>query len=564
MLHLLKAALKNALQKPEKYTSKTKFLTPKISDTTTSTFARLWQEAEKEAQLGNMENARTLLYQALELQPDNVEVLYQLGQLEKKMNHYEEAADNFLTAIHLDPFKTDIYIGLGIVSIKQNRLDDALNYFEQAHKLDPNNPEALCSLGNVYLTQLDFAKAIAIYERTIDLAPDYNVPYNNLGNCYTKIQQYDQALSPLLIANALNPLHIETYINLNFTYYSQGQLGKAYRAVLKALKIAPNNETLHWILSWSLLLFKRFDKAWIAYEHRFSGGGVLEKRDFPFPLWQGENLNGKTIFIAAEQGLGDQIMFASCLPDIIDQAEHCILECHTKLAGLLQSSFNTIHVIGTQQIKETEVLEFLPPKIDFYTRIGSLPLRFREDTLSFTPARAYLKADEIRIKHWKQKLAKLGDGRKIGISWRGGVEQTRNFLRTIPLNEWGPILNTPKCHFINLQYGDCEQDLLDVYNLYGTKIHHWAKAIEDYQETAALVSALDLVVSVCTSVIHLSGALGQHTWVLVPASPEWRYLANDESLPWYQNVMLFRQQQLWEWEPVIGRVAIEITQLQST
>jgi tetratricopeptide (TPR) repeat protein len=565
MLHLLKTKLKNALRKPEKSGPKTQSLAPLIFDTTTETlaFTNLWQAAEKEARLGNLEDARSILYQAMELQPNNPTLLYQLGLLEEKMQHYEEAADNWLTVIHLDPSHMAAYVALGEMSLKESKIDDALNYFEQAHQLDPNNPAPLCGIGNTYIKKLDFANAIATYEKAIDIAPDYGSPYNNLGNCYSKIQQYDRALSPLLIANALDPLNIEAYINLNFAYYSLGKFGKAYRAVREALKIAPNEETLHWILSWSLLLFKRFDKAWIEYESRFSGGGEIERRDFPFPLWQGESLNGKKIFIAAEQGLGDQIMFASCLPDIINQAEHCILECHEKLTGLLQHSFSTIEVIGTQQIKEIKVLEFLPSKIDYYIRIGSLPLWLRKDAQSFVPAQTYIKAEKTRIEYWKKELAKLGDGLKVGISWRGGVEQTRNYLRTIPLCEWREILALDNIDFISLQYGNCEQDLLEARDLFNANIQHWPEAIENYQETAALVSALDLVVSVCTSVIHLSGALGQHTWVLVPFSPEWRYLAKDETLPWYQNAKLFRQQQLWQWRPVIDRIALELTKLQT-
>lgn len=564
MLHLLKAALKSTLRKSEKNRSTDQFSTSAIPDTTTSSFNSLLQATASEEKAGNKENARRLLYEALEQQPDNVQLLCKLGKLEHKMELYDDAQDNLLTAIHLQPDNILAYLELGNLNIKKNSLDEALSYFEKAHEIEPDSTVPFNGIGNVLLKKLDYENALAAYQKAIDAAPGLSINYTNLGHCYVQMKTYDQAILPLKIAHALDPDQIGPYINLVFIYYTQGKLGKAYRAILKGLSIDPNNETLRWSLSWLLFLFKRFDQAWLEYENRFSSaGGEVVRRTLPLPMWNGEDLAGKTIFIAAEQGLGDQIMFASCLPDLIKQAGSCIVECDKKLAGLMRESFSNIQVFDTQHTNDETVYSLLPQPIDYYTHIGSLPRWLRPDAKSFIPAQAYITAEEHRTQYWQERLSKLGNGLKIGISWRGGAEKTRNFLRSIPLNEWEPILKLPNCQFINLQYGDCARDLHEVLESLNVDIHHWPEAIEDYQETAALIRALDLVVSVCTSLIHLSGALGHHTWVLVPAAPEWRYLAKDESLPWYQNVKLFRQQQLWQWQPVIERVALEITQLQN-
>lgn len=569
MLHLLKTALKSTLRKSEKNGSTAQPLTSIIPDTSTeastSSFTSLLHAAEREDKAGNKENARHFLYEALEREPDNTQLLCKLGKLEYKMELYDDAQDNLLTAIHLQPDNILAYIELGNLNLKKNELDEALNYFEKAHEIDPNSTVPLNGIGNVLLKKLDYENALAAYQKAIDAAPGLSINYTNLGHCYVEMKSYDQAILPLQIAQALDSGQMGPYINLVFIYYTQGKLGKAYRTILKGLSFDPSNETLRWSLSWLLFLYKRFDQAWLEYENRFSkAGGEVVKRTLPLPLWNGEDLTGKTIFIAAEQGLGDQIMFASCLPDLIKQAGSCIAECDKKLAGLLQQSFGNIQIFDTQHTDDATTYSMLPLPIDYYTHIGSLPRWLRQDAKSFIPARAYLAAEGYRIQYWQERLRTLGDGLKIGISWRGGAEKTRNFLRSIPLNEWGSILKLPNCQFINLQYGDCAQNLQEARQLFNVDIQHWPEAIEDYQETAALVSTLDLVVSVCTSVIHLSGALGQQTWVLVPAAPEWRYLANDESLPWYQNVKLFRQQQLWQWQPVIDRVALELTKLQST
>lgn len=531
------------------------------TDSSADSIADLRTKAKYEAKAGHPDNARQLLHDALEIAPDDPELLCDLGRIERKQGLYEDARDNFLTAIHLAPNIPATYVELGDLCLINDQLDEALAFFEQAHQLEPENPSILCGIGNVYMKKSDYIQAISIYEHVIDKSPGYALAYNNISYCYSKLMQYDLALEPALIARELDPQHLPAYINLNHIYYSLGQLDKAYKVLLQGLAVSPNNEKFRWALSWSLLLFKRFDKGWPEYEYRFSSAGDVKKRQFPFPLWQGELLTGKTIFIAAEQGLGDQIMFSSCLPDLIDRAGHCVLECNAKLTGLFQTSFPQISVIGSQMDDENDVLDRLPPAIDLYTHIGSLPRWLRNNHESFIPSRAYLKAQPDRIEYWRQKLATLGPGLKIGISWRGGVDKTRGYIRTIPLKNWEPLLSAANCHFINLQYDDCVSELEEIRALYGIDIHHWPSAIEDYNETAALISTLDIVISVCTSAIHLSGALGQHTWVLVPVSPEWRYLAKGESLPWYQNVKIFRQQKLWEWAPTINQVAGDLSRL---
>lgn len=565
MLSLLKSALNHRLQKSNKTVSNIQDTPPKldtIDEQLKSEFLSLWQTAKQESKAGNRERARNLLYEALEYQPNNTELLCNLGKLERKMEFYDDARDNLLTALHLEPHNIRAYLGLGDLNLKINEFDEALNYYEKAHEIEPSSPFPLNGIGNALIKKLDLDNALVAYQKAVDAAPGYSVSYCNLGHCYSKMKAYDKAIVPLKIAQALDPTLIESYINLQFAYYTQGKLRLTYQTILKGLALDPNNEGLHWSLSWLLLLFKRFDRAWLEYEYRFSPtGGDVVKRSFPFPLWNGEDLTGKTIFVAAEQGLGDQLMFASCLPDLIEQADHCIVECDKKLAGLMQQSFTNIQVLGTQNTDEPTTCTLLPNPINYYTHIGSLPRWFRKDIKSFYPIQAYIRANEQRVSYWKEQLATLGNGLKVGISWRGGIDKTRNFLRTIPISDWEAIFRLPNIHFINLQYGDCEQDLQEAQKLFGINIHHWPEAIQDYQETAALVSSLDLVISVCTSAIHLSGALGQHTWVLVPLSPEWRYLANDETLPWYQNVKLFRQQELWQWQPVIDRVASELAKL---
>ena len=166
----------------------------------------------------------------------------------------------------------------------------------------------------------------------------------------------------------------------------------------------------------------------------------------------------------------------------------------------------------------------------------------------------------MRTARWRERLRSLGNGPKIGISWRGGAMPTRRNLRSIPLAELQPLLARRDSVYVSLQYGPCEAEL-DALRAQEqcAPVRHFREAIDDYEETVALVAALDLVISVQTAVVHLAGALGRPTWVLVPAAPEWRYLAEGDRLPWYASVRLFRQDRLRDWGPIIARVAAELS-----
>jgi hypothetical protein len=182
----------------------------------------------------------------------------------------------------------------------------------------------------------------------------------------------------------------------------------------------------------------------------------------------------------------------------------------------------------------------------------------RRDLASFPRHTGYLKPDEARVRKWKERLAQLPGHTKIAISWRGGRRISRRMMRSIPLEEWGPILRVPGIDFVSVQYSDCRDELARARSLHEVDIWHWQEAIDDYDETAALVAAVDLVISVQTAAVHLAGALGQTVWALIAATPEWRYLASGEAMPWYPSVRLIRQAEMDDWSAVLDRVARDL------
>jgi ADP-heptose:LPS heptosyltransferase len=240
------------------------------------------------------------------------------------------------------------------------------------------------------------------------------------------------------------------------------------------------------------------------------------------------------------------------------QKGRIVLECDARLVPLFQRSFPEITVYARRPEDDADWLSELEP-VDVQIALGSLPQHYRRRAEDF-PRRAYLRADPARVEHWRQRLAALGPGRKVGISWRGGTVNSRRALRSIPLAQWLPILQQPGAQFISLQYTDCRSDLADLQARHGATVHHWQEAIDDYDETAALVAALDLVISVQTSVVHLAGALGRRVWAIVPRSPEWRYGNRGETMPWYADVHLVRQRQAKGWEECIDTVSARLRQ----
>jgi hypothetical protein len=277
-------------------------------------------------------------------------------------------------------------------------------------------------------------------------------------------------------------------------------------------------------------------------------------RPFRFPEWRGESPAGKRVLVYGEQGLGDEIMFASCVPDLLREAGPCVLDCAPRLAELFARSFPSARVFGTPQRDPAPAWLGAVGEVDLQIAIGDLPRRYRRRLEDFPAHHGYLCPDPDKVVHYRQRLAALGPGPKIGLSWRGGTRTSRRDLRSIGLAALAPVVERLPAHWVSLQYTPCADEIAAFRERTGVMVHHWQHAIDDYDDTAALVTALDAVVSVCTAVVHLAGALGRPALVVVPVAAEWRYGAAGEAIPWYPTVRLLRQSHAGEWGDVLDRV----------
>jgi hypothetical protein len=234
-------------------------------------------------------------------------------------------------------------------------------------------------------------------------------------------------------------------------------------------------------------------------------------------------------------------------------AARCILECDPRLVALFRRSYPQMDVVA-----ESEATPKLPH--DVQLPIGSIAQFVRRDLASFPDRRGFLVPDESRVAAWRNRYRELPAGFTVGISWRGGADAERQRRRSIPLDRWRPLLETPGVNFVALQYGEHEDELRAVERTAGIPIHRWPDAdpLRDLDGFAARIAALDLVISVDNSTVHFAGGLGVPGWVLLPFDPDWRWMLDHDDSPWYPSLRLFRQPRPGDWAPVLQDVCREL------
>jgi Flp pilus assembly protein TadD len=427
----------------------------------------------------------------------------------------------------------------------------------EALALDPDHAGALDVLGSVLRSQDRIEDALSCYQRSLDLDPLRVSALSNTALCMRDLGRFDEARAYFEQAVKLAPENPMIATNLAALLFDTGHFDEADAKIETVLRRHPDFAEAHVVRGTRLLRRGDFARGWADYEWRDRNAGRTNPDAFKYPVWDGSPVKNGVLLVCCEQGLGDQIMFASCIDDLLTLAPRCVIECDARLMTLFARSLPAAHFyVQKSRSAEQWLHDGLVPHVK--TWLGSLPGRFRRQVVDFPQRASYLQADAAMVAAWKCKLQSLGTGPKIGISWHGGFGFTRRALRSIDLDVWLPLLRCPGMHFVSLQYGDCGREIEQVRASAGVSLTHWENAIQDYDQTAALVSALDLVISVQTAVVHLAGALGKPTWVLVPSVAEWRYGESGMGMPWYPSVRLYRQTSLESWSDVLNQVQSEL------
>jgi len=448
-------------------------------------------------------------------------------------------------------------VGSAYDLIVAKRFDDARKLIEELLEHNDEHPGIVYILAYLEHEAKNWGHAIALYKHAINLGFETGDVYRNIAECLNRTWKLEEAIEWNKRALDFFPDNVGTLINMGFSYTWSAQPDKAIEVLEKALELDPGNRSALDNISIAYLSKRNWGQGWDAYESSL-GYKYRVKFDYVFKDEEGNEIGkprwwdgGKveSLAVSSEQGMGDELLFASCLPDAMQRADKVILECNIKLHGLLQRSFPEIDVYGTRY----EDNPTWSHPAEAATSLGTLPKFFRRTDDSF-PGKPYLKADPVRRAGMRAELDALGDAPKIGIAWTGGVPQTGQHLRDIPLELWGPIFNATDAVFIDLEY--------KTRNVQGFPVTQfpWATWSFDYDDTAALVAELDMVISTCTSVVHLAGGLGIPCWCMVPSWPNWRFAGmpekdGHETFIWTDSIKLFRQRRGGEWSAVIRRIA---------
>jgi tetratricopeptide (TPR) repeat protein len=478
-----------------------------------------------------------------------------------KQGHLPQAELLYKTILKVDPQHGDALHLLGVMAHGAGEYSEACELIGRAIRSQDDVPQYYYNRGVSLQALRENLAAAESYRQAVRLKADYGEAWENLGVALQDVGDIDAARDAYQRAIAIDDRSPIAQGNLGTLLLGLGLPEEALGHFDRALAANPALPEARSKRATALLALGNFQEGWVEHEWRLHADSFVEHnpvRIIPFAKWDGSPLSGKSLLINAEQGIGDEIMFASCYPDVIERAGACIIESDPRLVPILARSFPDAQILPGDKNAHFSWSASLP-QIDFRIPAGSLPRFFRSSLEAFPSTRSYLRCDAERLEAWRQRLTSLERPLNIGISWTGGKDPRSSKARSIPLERWRPIFAFDDANFINLQYGD-HDDEIDAFHRGGAGKLHSLEGIDplkNLDEFAALIAALDLVVSIDNSTVFMAGALGVPVWVLLPSAAEWRWLTGRDTSVWYPSARLFRQRAPGPeaWQSVVQQVA---------
>lgn len=457
--------------------------------------------------------------------------------------------------------------------IIDGKTEDALPKILYLLDQDPDNFYYIYLLASYYSKKENLGAAIMAYEKAIQLYPDFSECINNVGGCYRKLGYFDKAVKAFQRAVDLGSTEkflkdggehakglLADYIsNLGSAHVAMHMPDTAMKYFDEALALNPECENAKWNKSLALLEIGDYENGFINYDFG-DRKNAKKTRNYKLnavdtPLWNGEK--DKTVVVFGEQGIGDEIMFATILPDLAKDCKKVIYDAHPRLYGMFRRAFKDIGIDCYGTRKDHQVAWIVNYDVDYKIPIGSLGKHYRKKWEDF-PRTPYLIPDENSIERAKKELEKLPQKKlNIGISWKGGTHKSSKDSRVLPMGELVPLFENLDANFISLQYHDNVIHEIDkFFEGTGNQIYHFKPLIDEYNLTLGLVSQLDLVISVPQSVVHLCGAAGVRTYQLCPYRHLWQMGVYGHDMPWYSSVTNLWQRHHEDWGWTI-KLAIE-------
>jgi tetratricopeptide (TPR) repeat protein len=498
-------------------------------------------------QLGRLEDAEANCARAIVADPNLVQARALHAATAEARGADSEAIERYEKALALAPEMPTLLHGLANLNRRQGRLQKARQFAERMVTAAPLSAEAHDILGAIHLALDDLDGADQSLHKALAINPDQASAQSNLGALLAERRQWDEALIHHDAALALAPNLAEAHNNRGNALISLGRLSEAGYAFDRALELDPDFSDAQFNQALLRLKLGQWVQAWPGFEQRWETRQLAPfKRSFDVPLWDGTPAPGQTVLIHAEQGMGDMMMVARYLPLAAARVGALAIECQAPLRSLLEAMPNDISGDITGDIHCFSAGARLPA-FDLHLPAMSLPGVFGTTPETVPWEGAYLSVPEsIEVSLPSENL-------KVGLAWAGNPLNPTDPERSVGLSMLAPLLNVEGCRFFSMQHGP-EGDQIATAGLQ-RQITDLRPQMTDFAATAALVAEMDLVISICTSVAHLTGAMGKPLWIMLAEDADWRWLIERDDTPWYPSARLFRHCERGNWEELAAQVA---------
>jgi tetratricopeptide (TPR) repeat protein len=508
--------------------------------------ARLQRQAISSCQQGHFDKAERLCAAIREYRSDDFDVLHLSGFIHLQRGRWMEAIGFLTKAVKADATSVDAMSNLGLALHGAGRFEEAIAQYRNALALAPRHPEVLYNLGNAHLALDRLDEALASYDEVLAINPAHVGARVNRGNTLLRFNRPAEALESYERALETMPAHPQILTNRGHALRRLDRPEEALASFSAALENSPDFAEAHFEAALAHLTLGDFEAGWKAYEWRWKTAAFADKRrSFRPPLWLGGTpLSGKTILLHAEQGFGDTLQFIRYAPLLAERGARVICEVQPELLPLL-TPFDGIEVIGRGAAL---------PAFDLHCPLLSLPLAFGTEAATIPARIPYLKAPASRIAHWRDRLPPGGP--RAGFVWAGSLAHKNDANRSIALSRFEQLFAKLPFACFSLQREMREADREALQRL--PKLIDLGCELSDFAETAAVISLLDVVVSVDTAVAHLAGALGKPVVILLPHAADFRWMRTCDDTLWYPGAKLVRQPSFGDWDSAIGRLCDEL------
>ena len=515
----------------------------------------LFAKATALLDIGRYAEARAI-YESLEQRGLNTPVF--AAQLAKACHRSGDAVAAeavLLRAIAANPKGFDHRYAYGSLLYAWDRFEEAIPQLEAAVDANPSSADAHLALGNAQINLKRADVALASYLRAAELGPRSPAGWTNVGFAYARLDRYEQAIEAFRKAYGLEREFggdVDAYVELAVALADAGRMDEAIEIFEGNLESRPSPRG-HWNYAVALLRSGRLQEGLRQHEFRWLLEAGLETRpQYGVPMWAGQPLNGKTILVRAEQGIGDTIQMMRYVPALARLGARVLLRAPPGFEALGR---------GVEGLAEVLAQGTTNPAFDYYIPTMSLPNAFGTTLESIPSAVPYLSVDAARRERWRKRLGPATK-RRVGLAWAGSPDHLKDRYRSIALASLRPILATSGVQFVSLQKGPARDQLAD--SAPGADIVDLGPELSDLADTAAVIEELDLVIGVDTAVVHLAGALGRPVWNLVASPCDWRWLENRDDSPWYPTMRIYRQHPRNDWARTLERVGADLARWSST